>query len=308
MLGTSRQMQEVFNSIRKVANTEAPVLILGESGTGKERAAQAIHNLSARKNGPFVAINCGAIPESLLESELFGHEKGAFTGAHAQRLGKFETAQGGTLFLDEVGELPQPLQVKMLRFLQERVIQRIGGRKDIPIDCRVITATNVDLKKAMMEGKFREDLFYRIAVVILRLPPLRERSGDAALLAQAFLKRFSAESGKEKLRFSSNALKAIQNYNWPGNVRELENRVRRAIIMAEKSVITESDLEITPLLTPIAATSLKEAREALEKEMATNAMTRHKGNLTQAAADLGISRPTLYEMLERYGIKSEQMA
>ncbi|MGN6386820.1 MAG: PEP-CTERM-box response regulator transcription factor, partial [Verrucomicrobiota bacterium] len=268
MLGTSRQMQEVFNSIRKVANTEAPVLILGESGTGKERAAQAIHNLSTRKNGPFVAINCGAIPESLLESELFGHEKGAFTGAHAQRLGKFETAQEGTLFLDEVGELPQPLQVKMLRFLQERVIQRIGGRKDIPIDCRVITATNVDLKKATMEGKFREDLFYRIAVVILRLPPLRERSGDAALLAQAFLKRFSAESGKEKLRFSSNALKAIQNYNWPGNVRELENRVRRAIIMAEKAVITEADLEITPIVTPIAATSLKVAREALENEMA----------------------------------------
>lgn len=308
MLGTSRQMQEVFNSIRKVATTEAPVLILGESGTGKERAAQAIHNLSARKDGPFVAINCGAIPESLLESELFGHEKGAFTGAHALRVGKFETAQGGTLFLDEVGELPQPLQVKMLRFLQERVIQRIGGRKDIPIDCRVITATNVDLKKAMLDGRFREDLFYRIAVVILRLPPLRERTGDAALLAQAFLKRFSTEASKERVRFSSHALRAIQNYNWPGNVRELENRVRRAIIMAEKPIITESDLEITPLLTPLASTSLKEAREALEKEMVQNALNRHKGNLTQAAADLGISRPTLYEMLERYGMKSEQLA
>jgi len=203
MLGTSKQMQDVFQSIRKVAATEAPVLIVGESGTGKERAAQAIHNLSSRNTGPFVAINCGAIPEALLESELFGHEKGAFTGAHAQRIGKVETAQCGTLFLDEIGELPQPLQVKLLRFLQERVIQRIGGRKDISIDCRVITATNTDLKRAMLEGRFREDLYYRIAVVTLRLPPLRERTGDITLLGQSFLKKFSSDNAQEKKEIRS---------------------------------------------------------------------------------------------------------
>jgi two-component system, NtrC family, response regulator len=308
MLGTSPQMHEVFNSIRKVAKTEAPVLILGESGTGKERAAQAIHNLSTRKAGPFVAINCGAIPEALLESELFGHEKGAFTGAHALRIGKVESAQGGTLFLDEIGELPQPLQVKFLRFLQERVFQRVGGRKDIPVDCRVIAATNADLKRAMLDGGFREDLYYRIAVVTLKLPPLRERIGDIPLLAQAFLKRFSTEAGREKVRFSSAAVRAMQQYHWPGNVRELENRVRRAVIMAEKAAITEGDLEITPLLTPSAATSLKEAREALEKDMVQRALERHKGNLTQAALDLGISRPTLYDMLEKYHIKAEELA
>ncbi len=307
MLGTSPQMQEVFNSIRKVAKTEAPVLILGESGTGKERAAQAIHNLSSRKAGPFVAINCGAIPEALLESELFGHEKGSFTGAHAQRVGKVETAQGGTLFLDEIGELPQPLQVKFLRFLQERVFQRVGGRKDIPVDCRVVAATNADLKRAMLDGGFREDLYYRIAVVTLKLPPLRERTGDVPLLAQAFLKRFAAEASRDKVRFSSAATRAMQQYHWPGNVRELENRVRRAVIMAEKTAISESDLEITPLLTPSAATSLKEAREALEKEMVQKALDRHKGNLTQAALDLGISRPTLYDMLEKYHIQAEQV-
>jgi two-component system NtrC family response regulator len=308
MLGTSPQMQEVFNSIRKVSKTEAPVLILGESGTGKERAAQAMHNLSLRKSGPFVAINCGAIPEALLESELFGHEKGSFTGAHAQRAGKVETAQCGTLFLDEIGELPQPLQVKLLRFLQDRVIQRVGGRKDIPVDCRVIAATNADLKRAMLDGGFREDLFYRIAVVTLKLPPLRERVGDVPLLAQAFLKRFAMEASREKVRFSSAAMRAMQQYHWPGNVRELENRIRRAVIMAEKAAISENDLEITPLLTPSAATSLKEAREALEKEMVHKALDRHKGNLTQAALDLGISRPTLYDMLEKYHLGTEHLA
>jgi two-component system NtrC family response regulator len=307
MLGTSPQMQDVFNSIRKVGKTEAPVLILGESGTGKERAAQAIHNLSGRKTGPFVAINCGAIPEALLESELFGHEKGSFTGAHAQRVGKVETAQGGTLFLDEIGELPQPLQVKFLRFLQERVFQRVGGRKDIPVDCRVIAATNADLKRSMLDGQFREDLYYRIAVVTLKLPPLRDRTGDVPLLAQAFLKRFATESSRDKIRFSAAAMRAMQQYHWPGNVREVENRIRRAVIMAEKSAISESDLEITPLLTPSAATSLKEAREALEKEMVQKALDRHKGNLTQAALDLGISRPTLYDMLEKYHIEAEQL-
>jgi two-component system NtrC family response regulator len=202
MLGTSPQMQQVFTAIRKVAGTNAPVLILGESGTGKEMAAKAVHEQSPRREGPFVAINCGAIPEALLESELFGHEKGSFTGAHAQRMGRIETAHEGTLFLDEIGELPQPLQVKLLRFLQDQKMERVGGRKEITVDTRVIAATNVDLKKALAEGTFREDLYYRLAVVVLPLPALRERSLDAVMLAQAFLRKFSQGSGKGNMRFT----------------------------------------------------------------------------------------------------------
>jgi two-component system NtrC family response regulator len=306
MLGDSPRMQEVFSWIRKVAVTEAPVLILGESGTGKERAAQAIHNRSNRNKGPFVAINCGAIPEALLESELFGHERGAFTGAHAQRAGKVETAQGGTLFLDEIGELPQPLQVKMLRFLQEKVIQRVGGRKDIQIDCRVITATNSDLKKAMVDGTFREDLFYRIAVVSLRLPPLRERAGDVVLLAQAFLKKFAAELGHERKRFSPAALRALDHYHWPGNVRELENRVRRAIIMSEGTRVSEADLELTAAHVPLAGRTLQESRDELERQIVTQSLERNKGNISAAAKELGISRPTLYELLEKFGLRKPE--
>jgi two-component system NtrC family response regulator len=307
MLGSSPQMQDVFASIRKVAATEAPVLILGESGTGKERAAQAIHNLSARNTGPFVAINCGAIPEALLESELFGHEKGSFTGAHAQRVGKVETAQGGTLFLDEIGELPQPLQVKLLRFLQERAIQRIGGRKDIAIDCRVVTATNSDLKKAMVDGRFREDLYYRIAVVTLRLPPLRDRTGDIPLLAQSFLKKFSADPAQEKKKFSAGALRVLEQYHWPGNVRELENRVRRALIMSESNRVSEADLELTAAHVPLSGRTLQEARDELEKHLVTQALERHKGNISATAKDLGISRPTLYELLEKFGLRKTEL-
>ncbi len=305
MLGASRQMQDVFGQIRKVAATAAPVLILGESGTGKERVAQAIHNLSAVKAGPFVAINCGAIPENLLESELFGHEKGSFTGAHAQRQGKVETAEGGTLFLDEIGELPQALQVKFLRFLQERVIQRVGGRKDIPINARVIAATNSDLKKAIVNGDFREDLYYRLAVVTLKLPPLREREGDIPVLAQSFLKRFATEIGTEK-KFTAAALRHLEQYHWPGNVREMENRIRRAVIMSEGARVTESDLELTLTEVPLAGRTLQEARDELDRQLVTQALRRQKGNISAAATQLGVSRPTLYELMDKFGLRRSE--
>jgi two-component system NtrC family response regulator len=305
MLGTSPQMREVFASIRKVAATGAPVMILGESGTGKERVAQAVHNLSNQKAGPFVPINCGAIPENLLESELFGHEKGSFTGAHAQRQGKVETAEGGTLFLDEIGELPQPLQVKFLRFLQERVIQRVGGRKDIPINARVIAATNADLKKSMLDGGFREDLYYRLAVVTIKLPPVREREGDIPLLAQNFLKKFSAEIGAEKKTFSAAALRHLEQYHWPGNVREMENRIRRAVIMSEGSRVTETDLELSISEVPLAGRTLQEARDELDRQLVTQALRRHKNNVSAAASQLGISRPTLYELMDRFSLRRE---
>ena len=245
MLGNSSAIRTAFESIRKVATTDAPVLLLGESGTGKEMAARAIHQGSARKDGPFVAINCSAIPETLLESELFGHEKGSFTGAHAQRKGRLESANGGTLFLDEIGEIPLPLQVKLLRFLQEQCIERVGGRQSIPIDARVVTATNADLRKGMLAGTFREDLFYRLAVVQITLPPLRDREGDIRLLAQFFLQRF-ASSNRTRPAWPSikSALRALDRYHWPGNVRQLENNIRRAVIMAEGKRLTVRDLEL----------------------------------------------------------------
>jgi len=298
MIGTSARMQDVFASIRKVATTEASVLIMGESGTGKEMAAQAIHRLSNRRDGPFVAINCAAIPETLLESELFGHEKGSFTGAHAQRPGRIETAANGTLFLDEIGDLPLQLQVKLLRFLQEQTIERVGGRKTIQVDTRVLAATNADLQAAIAAGKFREDLYYRLAVVVMRIPPLRERPGDATLLAKAFLRRFAAANNRDSLGFSSGALGAIERHAWPGNVRELENRVKRAVIMAEGRHITAHDLELEdrPLRT------LKEAREEIEREMLLSALERHNGKIAPAANDLGISRPTFYELMDKLGV------
>jgi len=302
MLGTSPQMQSVFSSIRKVATTDAPVLILGESGTGKEMAALATHRRSSRKEGPFVAINCSAIPETLLESELFGHEKGAFTGAHVQRKGRIEMANGGTLFLDEIGEIPLPLQVKLLRFLQEQHIERVGGRQSIEADTRIVAATNADLRKGLAEGRFREDLYYRLAVVVIHLPSLREREGDVRLVAQEFLQRFAAEQGKEGLSFEPDAIKAMSRHSWPGNVRELENRVKRAVIMAEGKRISSEDLELrNPIVSPAAA-SLKEAREAVEREMITMALRKHNGKIAPAAAELGVSRPTLYELMEKLGI------
>jgi two-component system, NtrC family, response regulator len=302
MLGTSPRMQEVFTKIRKVATTDAPVLLMGESGTGKELAARAIHRLGYRSRGPFVPINCGAIPENLLESELFGHEKGAFTGAHIQRKGRIEMAQGGTLFLDEVGELSPMLQVKLLRYLQEQRIERVGGREEIIIDARVMAATNMDLQAAMEDGRFRQDLYYRLGVVVIGLPPLRDRQGDVPLLARVLLDRFAVESRKKVRGFASQAMRAMENYGWPGNVRELENRIRRAVIMTEGGRITPEDLEFVSAAPRREGMTLREAREAAEKEMILQAMARTRGHLSQAAADLGISRPTLYELMQKLGI------
>jgi two-component system NtrC family response regulator len=304
MLGTSPAVQEVFESIRKVAATEAPVLILGESGTGKEMTAIAVHRHSLRKDGPFVAINCGAIPEALLESELFGHERGAFTGAHAQRKGRVELAVGGTLFLDEVGELTPPLQVKLLRFLQEKQIERVGGRSSIPVDVRVIAATNNDLRKTIEEGGFREDLYYRLAVVVLQMPPLRERPQDIPLLAQAFLTRFTNGSGKAPPKLGDDAILALQQHAWPGNIRELENRIKRAAIMVEGRRITAAHLELDNMAAP-ASRTLRDARENVEREMIGQALKRNKGKISRAAPELGVSRPTLYELIEKLGIKYE---
>ena len=302
MLGTSPQIQDVFAAIRKVATTDAPVLVLGESGTGKEMAALAIHRRSPRKNGPFVAINCSAIPETLLESELFGHEKGAFTGAHVQRPGRIETAANGTLFLDEIGELPALLQVKLLRFLQEQIVERVGGRTKLHIDARIIAATNSDLDKGIKEGRFREDLYYRLAVIVIKLPSLRERAGDIPLLAKALLHKFVAQNTKEPREFSPQALRALVQHSWPGNVRELENRVKRAVIMAGSRQIMPADLELAGGTETMPGRSLKDAREAAEREVITQALLRHGGKISPAAAELGISRPTLYELMEKLGI------
>jgi two-component system NtrC family response regulator len=303
MLGASAAMRGLFDMIRKVATTDAPVLLLGESGTGKEMAAQAIHRYSPRKEGPFVAINCSAIPETLLESELFGHEKGSFTGAHTQRKGRFESANGGTLFLDEIGEIPLPLQVKLLRFLQDQCIERVGGRQPIPIDARIITATNADLGKKQADGTFREDLFYRLAVVKIALPPLRDREEDIPLLAQYFLQRFAGLASKSGLAFEPEAMRALSRNPWPGNVRQLENCVRRAVIMAEGKRLTVRDLEL-----PAASSSsstLREALEHLEKEMIQNALRRHGGKIAPAAVELGVGRSNLYDLMEKLDIQRE---
>lgn len=305
MLGTNPKMQEVFSVIRKVATTDVPVLIVGESGTGKELVAKATHKLSIRKGKPFIVINSGAIPETLLESELFGHEKGAFTGAHIQRKGRIEMADGGTLFLDEIGELSLNLQVKLLRFLQEQKIERVGGREEIAVDTRILTATNVDLKKAIKEGRFREDLYYRLGVVTISLPPLRDRGGDILLIATALLKKYAYENKKKIKGFTSPALRAIEAYNWPGNIRELENRVRRAGIMAEGSKVSPVDLELVSPYAKFEGRGLREARNALETEYIQKALSKNKGNVTKAAEELGISRPTLYELMERLGINKE---
>ena len=306
MLGTSPRMHEVFSSIRKVSTAEVPVLIVGESGTGKELVAGAIHRQSSRRESPFVAINCGAIPENLLESELFGHEKGAFTDAHIQRKGRFETAQGGTLFLDEIGELSLSLQVKLLRFLQEQKIERVGGREEILIDARVLAATNKDLKQAISDGKFREDLYYRLGVVTIQLPPLREREEDTLVLATALLQRYAGENRKKIAGFTKQAIRAIEEHNWPGNIRELENRIKRAVIMAEGSKITPEDLELTSPYKKYERQGLREAREALERDFIERAIAKNKGNLTQAASELGLSRPTLYELMEKLGIGKDK--
>jgi two-component system, NtrC family, response regulator len=301
MLGACPAMQTAFNAIRKVGASDAPVLILGESGTGKELAARAIHDQSSRRGGPFVALNCSAIPETLLESTLFGHEKGAFTGAHAQQKGRVEQAEGGTLFLDEIGDVPLPVQVKLLRFLQEKTLERVGGRGELTVNARVVAATNVDLEAAMRQGRFREDFFYRLAVVRIALPPLRQRGSDLQLLAEAFLENSARDYGREPLSFGQDALEALGAHPWPGNVRELQNRIRRAAIMAESARLTAADLELAPPAGD-AALTLDEARADLERRLAAAALRRHNGKIAPAAAELGISRPTLYELIARHGL------
>ncbi len=301
MHGTSQVMRNVFAAIGKVAVSTAPVLILGKSGTGKEMAARAIHHLSARRDGPFVAINCNAIPESLMESELFGHEKGSFTGANAQRKGLFESADGGTLFLDEIGDLPAPIQVKLLRFLQEKTFQRVGGRQEIKCDVRIVAATNAELKEMVSAGTFREDLYFRLAVVTLELPALMDRGSDIVLIAREFLNRFSRQNGKRGLSFTPEAVSAMLKHSWPGNIRELQNRVQRAVIMAEGKRITPPDLELSSVPEGGIQT-LREARENLERELVSAALNRSGGKISAAAAELGISRPTFYELMEKLGI------
>jgi two-component system NtrC family response regulator len=301
IIGQSEEIRRVFQTVTKVARTDASVLIMGETGTGKELVARAIHDRSTRKSNPFVAINCGAIPETLLESELFGHEKGSFTGAHVQRKGRIEAAEGGTIFLDEIGELPGTLQVKLLRFLQEHEVERIGGRTPLRVDARVIAATNADLTKAMSEGAFREDLYYRLSVVVISTPPLRDRDADIRLLAAAFVER-EAAAQQQKLILTPQAIQAVESYKWPGNVRELENRVRRAAIMAENGRITPADLEL-PEVGDFGGHGLGRARQELERKMIEAALARNNGNLTRAAQDLEISRPSLYELIDKLGIE-----
>jgi two-component system NtrC family response regulator len=304
IIGTSLPMKEIFATVRKVAGTDIPVLIAGESGTGKELIANAIHNLSSRKNSPFIAINCGAIPDTLIESELFGHEKGSFTGATAQRKGKLEYAHGGTLFLDEIGELAPELQVKILRFLQEKVVERVGGRQLIPVDSRVIAATNQDLEAEVKANRFREDLYFRLAVVKMALPPLRERENDVIQLAEHLVMVFSKELKRPPKKFSKSAIEAIRRHDWPGNVRELQNRVKRALVLAEGPSIGpgELELEFPNGSTDPGSSTLKEAREALEREILENALNENNGNISKTAKALGISRPTLYDLISRYGL------
>ncbi len=304
IVGSSPPMQEIFATMRKVAETDIPILISGESGTGKELIANAIHNLSFRKDGPFIAINCGAIPHTLLESELFGHEKGSFTGATTQRKGKLEYAHEGTLFLDEIGELAPELQVKMLRFLQEKAIERVGGRQLISVDSRVIAATNRNLDAEVKANRFREDLYFRLAVVKMALPPLRDRGSDVIELAEHLVETFSRDLKKPSRKFSKAAIEAICRHNWPGNVRELQNRVKRALVLADGPSIgpAELGLEAPGEGGSTARPALREAKEAFEREILAKALRENNRNISKTAKALGISRPTLYDLIERYGL------
>jgi two-component system NtrC family response regulator len=303
IIGSSPIMAKVFDTIRRVAGSDISVLIVGESGTGKELVARAIHQQSHRKDGPFIAINCGAIPETLLESELFGHEKGAFTGAHLQRPGRIESAQGGTLFLDEIGEISPALQVKLLRVLQERSIERVGGRVEIPVDTRVLAATNSDLQLAMKEGRFREDLYYRLNTVTITVPPLRERGADIAMLAKVLLQRFGDEAKKKVAGFSREALLSLEQYPWPGNIRELENRIRRAVTLTDNPRIAPEDLDLPNPDENQEGLTLKTARDAVEKRVIEQTLAKTGGNITKAATILAVSRPTLHDLISRHNIK-----
>jgi two-component system NtrC family response regulator len=305
LITAAPEMVRVARTIERVADTGVSVMLLGASGTGKELLARGLHEASHRRNGNFVAINCAAIPESLLESELFGHEKGAFTGAIKTTEGKIEQANGGTLFLDEVGDIPLPLQVKLLRFLQERQIERIGGRRTIDVDTRIVCATHQDLEAMIREGGFREDLFYRLAEVVVKIPSLAERPGDAPLLAKAFLKRFSNEINPHVTGFAPDALAAIDGWGWPGNVRELENRVKRAVIMADGKLVTAADLDLREGDADDGeALNLKSARERADRKTIRHALARSEGNISNTARLLGISRPTLYDLLKQYDLQA----
>ena len=306
MITAAPEMVKVARTIERVANTNVSVMLLGASGTGKELLAKGLHDASDRKDGAFVAINCAAIPENLLESELFGHEKGAFTGAVKTTEGKIEQANGGTLFLDEVGDIPLPLQVKLLRFLQERTIERIGGRKAISVDTRIVCATHQNLEAMIAEGSFREDLWYRLAEVVVKIPTLAERPGDAALLARHFLKKFAKEMNPSVTGFAKDALAAIDAWNWPGNVRELENRVKRAVIMADAKLVGAEDLDLEGAQGEEEADvlNLKCAREQSDRKMIRHALARSEGNISSTAKLLGISRPTLYDLLKQYDLQA----
>ncbi|WP_374412947.1 PEP-CTERM-box response regulator transcription factor [Novosphingobium colocasiae] len=305
MITAAPEMIKVARTIERVANTKVSVMLLGASGTGKELLARGVHEAGDRAKGAFVAINCAAIPENLLESELFGHEKGAFTGAVKTTQGKIEQAAGGTLFLDEVGDIPLQLQVKLLRFLQERVIERIGSRESIPVDTRIVCATHQDLEAMIRDGRFREDLFYRLAEIVVKIPSLAERPGDATLLAKAFLTRYAREMNPRVRGFSSEALTAIDAWGWPGNVRELENRVKRAVIMADEKLVSAADLDLgEPDQQVVNALNLKTAREAADRKVIRHALARSEGNISSTAKMLGISRPTLYDLLKQYDLQS----
>ena len=302
MVGTCEAMQQLFRTIRKVANTDAPVFIAGESGTGKELTALAIHERSPRRKAPFVAINCGAIPHHLLQSELFGYERGAFTGANQRKIGRVEAADGGTLFLDEIGDLPLESQASLLRFLQEGKIERLGGHESIPVDVRIISATHVDLEGAMREGRFRADLFHRLCVLRVDEPPLRARGKDIEILAHHVLHKFKTDSARKIRGFAPSAIEAMYNYDWPGNVRELINRVRRAIVMAENKLISADDLDLAQF-TAQQTMTLSQAREAAEKRAIEAALLRHRHRLNEAAVDLNISRVTLYRLMGHHGLR-----
>ena len=303
LLTRDAAMQRICRTIDKVASSNLTVLLLGESGTGKEVLAQGLHQASGRR-GRFIAINCAAIPENLLESELFGYERGAFTGASKTTLGKIETANGGTLMLDEIGDLPMSLQAKLLRFLQQRTIERVGGRQEIAIDARIVGATHQDLRSRISDGRFREDLYYRLAEIIVDIPPLRDRHGDAVLLAHAFLRRFAAEQRRPALSFSDDALRAIAAHGWPGNVRELQNLLKRAAIMTEGLRVTAVDLGLAPTFTeqPMAELDLRAVRERAERQALLAAMAHSDGNVSRAADLLGISRPTLYDLMNKLNL------
>jgi two-component system NtrC family response regulator len=306
IIGVSDAMRTLCRAIEKVAPTGATVLILGDSGTGKELLARALHRLSGRAHQPFAAINCAAIPDTLLESELFGYEKGAFTGAAKRTLGKLESANGGTVFLDEIGEMPASLQAKLLRVLQERVVERIGGREPVALDLRIICATNRNLDALIAESKFREDLYYRISEVAIRVPPLRERQGDSLLLAQFLLQQMAERYARPTRGLSPDAIRAIQAHRWPGNVRELENRIKGAVIMAEGAVVTAADLGLQDPGDDPEYLNLRVARQRAETQAVRQALAVARGNLSRAAELLGVTRPTLYDLLEKHHIDAAQ--